>query len=208
VLGFLNSDDLLLPGVLAKAGRYFENHPEIDVVSAHGYIVDDNDRVVRKSFSRKFGIARYCERGTVLLQQSTFFRAEAFGRTGGFNVENRTCWDGELWVDLALAGARFGLCHDYWGCFRLHADSLCGRGTPDIQAGYLADSLRLLTRLGATERQFPIRRSSVALDWLREPRTLGARFVDSWLRAVGLGRKFPPQNFGISRYSIPAVSGR
>ena len=208
VFGFLNSDDRLLPGVLAKVARYFENHPGVDVVSGHGYVVDDNDRVVRKAFSHKFDLARYCTQGTALLQQSTFFRAQAFRRTRGFNVENRTCWDGELWVDLALAGSRFGLYHDYWSCFRIHEDSISGRGTADIQARYLTDSLRILGRLGAPERRSRSSHSSVLLNWLREPRTLGAKLADSWLRTVGLGRKFAPNDLGISRDNLEAVTRR
>ncbi len=40
------------------------------------------------------------------MQQSTFFRRSAFEAVGGFNAENRSCWDGELFVSMAANGAK------------------------------------------------------------------------------------------------------
>jgi hypothetical protein len=64
----------------------------------------------------------------VLAHQSTFFRAEAFRKAGGFNINNRIAWDGELWVDLALTGARFGRTSNFLSAFRIHGDSITGSG--------------------------------------------------------------------------------
>ena len=43
VMAFLNSDDLLLPGSLHYVARYFERHPEVDVVYGHRVLVDEDD---------------------------------------------------------------------------------------------------------------------------------------------------------------------
>ena len=43
VMAFLNSDDLLLPGSLHYVARYFERHPDVDVVYGHRVLVDKND---------------------------------------------------------------------------------------------------------------------------------------------------------------------
>ena len=57
---------------------------------------------------------------------STFFRREAFRRCGGFNPQNRTCWDGELAVDLALSGADIGYTQQVLGEFRVYPESITG----------------------------------------------------------------------------------
>lgn len=35
IMGWLNSDDLLLPGALQRIGAYFAAHPDVDVVYGH-----------------------------------------------------------------------------------------------------------------------------------------------------------------------------
>ena len=43
IMGWLNSDDLLLPGALACIGTYFPAHPEVDVVYGNRLMIDDED---------------------------------------------------------------------------------------------------------------------------------------------------------------------
>ena len=54
IFGFLNSDDYLLPGSLAKIRSYFQDHRGIDVVSGHGLIVDGLGKVLRRNYSDRF----------------------------------------------------------------------------------------------------------------------------------------------------------
>ena len=42
IMAYLNSDDMLMPGVLRYVEEYFQNHPEVDVVYGHRVIVDEN----------------------------------------------------------------------------------------------------------------------------------------------------------------------
>jgi len=59
-----------------------------------------------------------------LAQQATFFRPEYFKKAGGFNKTSQVAWDGELWIDMALAGAKFGRIDNYLGTFRIYPGSL------------------------------------------------------------------------------------
>jgi hypothetical protein len=43
IMGWLNSDDLLLPGALAHVARYFADHPDVDVVYGNRLMIDGND---------------------------------------------------------------------------------------------------------------------------------------------------------------------
>jgi glycosyltransferase involved in cell wall biosynthesis len=124
IYGFLNADDLLADGALSDVARAFARFPEIDVISAHGWLIDGDGRRIRRKYSNHFSIWRYAHQGAYLLQQSTFFRADAFKSARGFNPDNRTCWDGELWLDMALAGRRFKTVRGFWSSFRVHEGSL------------------------------------------------------------------------------------
>lgn len=128
VFGFLNSDDLLEPGALSGAARYFETYPEVEVVSGHSWIVDAEGRKKRRFYSDRFSLRMAKYGACILAQQSTFFRSEIFRRVGGFNVDNLSAWDGELYVDMALAGARFALVPEFWSRFRVHEEGITGSG--------------------------------------------------------------------------------
>lgn len=124
IFGFLNSDDVLLPHTLFRVIEFFKTHPDVDVVSGHSIVTDEHDRKIRNSYSDRFSLHRFPYGSVVLMQQSTFFRADMFKKVGGFNITNRSIWDGELFADMALHGARFALVNEFWSAFRLHSESI------------------------------------------------------------------------------------
>lgn len=133
VCAYLNSDDALLPGSLMRVAAAFAAHPAADVIHGHGYFVDADDGVLRRFRSDRFDLRRYAFGGVVLMQQATFFRRDAFVEAGGFNTENRTCWDAELWVDFGLAGKTFVRINEDLAQFRIHAQSISGSGRLERQ---------------------------------------------------------------------------
>lgn len=124
IYGFLNSDDVLLPGAVSRVVRFFNSHPDVDVVSGHAIVMDEHDRNLRYSYSDRCSLVRYAYGAAVLMQPSTFFRSKPFKKVGGFNVVNRTNWDGELFIDMRLHGARFALMNDFLSGYRLQPDSI------------------------------------------------------------------------------------
>jgi glycosyltransferase involved in cell wall biosynthesis len=126
VYGFLNADDVLFMGTLSKVASFFKEHHDIGVVSAHSFIIDQNDRKLRNSYSDNFSLLLNAYGVGVLMQPSTFFKKNIFFRSGGFNMDNKTNWDGELFIDMALKGARFALVNEFWSGYRLHPFSITG----------------------------------------------------------------------------------
>jgi glycosyltransferase involved in cell wall biosynthesis len=129
VYGYLNSDDTLEPAALSKVKAYLEAHPTVDVVSGHGWVTDRDDRRLRRIWSEPFRKLFVAYGAAILVQPSTFFRKTAYLKTDGFNPSNRGTWDGELWVDMFLAGARFGLLNARLSCYRLHSVSITNSGS-------------------------------------------------------------------------------
>lgn len=126
IFGFLNSDDILLPGTIQTVAKMFRLHSDLDVISGHSLILDEEGNIVRISHSDPFSLRSVAYGSCVLMQPSTFFKKDAFRLINGFNVGNQSNWDGELFVDMALNGAKYGLINDVWSGYRVHADSVTG----------------------------------------------------------------------------------
>lgn len=129
ILGFLNADDVLLPGALHRVASFFSSHPGMDMAMGNGYILDEHGRKKRWIEAADFTVRRYLYGGAHWLQQSTFFRRSIYLRSPGFNPLNRTCWDGELFVQMKLQGARIGYIDADLSGFRIHPGSNTGSGT-------------------------------------------------------------------------------
>ena len=126
ILGFLNADDLLLPGSLEKVVHEFRRQPWADVVSGHGYLANASGQVGAPFISDRWNLTRFAYDACVLVQAATFFRRSTFQQVEGFNEDNQTAWDMELWADLALAGARFHAFDEFLAVYRLHTASITG----------------------------------------------------------------------------------
>jgi glycosyltransferase involved in cell wall biosynthesis len=138
IFGYINADDLLLPEALLFVAEYFKNNPDVDVLCGNGYQTDEHGRVVKKIFSTAWSLKGYAYGAVNTVQQATFFRRTAFESAGGFNLKNRTCWDGELLVDMAIAGARIKNTNRMIGSFRVYDGSISGSGR--LLVPYLEDS--------------------------------------------------------------------
>lgn len=128
VYGYLNSDDRFRPCALDWVLDYFDSHPATDVLLGAIALIDENGRPSprKRTQDRPFDLRKYAVRACNVFQQGTFFRREAFRKTSGFNLERKTVWDGELVVDLALAGCRFDYTSRVLGDFRIYPQSISG----------------------------------------------------------------------------------
>lgn len=143
---FLNSDDMILPDALKKVSLFFQLNADIDVLVGNGYRLEKNKKTLIKSDDWNLDYFKYG--ANCIFQQSTFFRATSYINAKGFNVNNSTCWDGELWVDIALSGAKFKLINECFGLFRIHPDSISGSNR--LYKKYKKDQLRISSKINKT----------------------------------------------------------
>jgi hypothetical protein len=119
------------------------------------------------------------------MQQAAFWRGEAFSAVGGFNYRNRLSWDGEFWIDLALAGKRFRRIDEYWACFRAHEESITHNfHTSNIDTPFGREQRRLLEKAlrRPSEPGDGLRSAMTRIEkWLVDPKNL-------WLRLGGAVR--------------------
>jgi len=129
ILGYLNADDRFLPYALDYVRRYFEAHPEVDLLLGAIRLIDEQGRpYLRRRTPDRLSLQGYAYETCNFWQQATFFRRHIFERVGGFNVDAKVGWDAELVIDMALAGARIGYTNVLLGDFRLHPESITCSG--------------------------------------------------------------------------------
>jgi glycosyltransferase involved in cell wall biosynthesis len=126
ILGFLNSDDVLMPGAISRIVRAFHDNPSIDLATGHAYIIDAANHRLRKSYTDRFHLQAFAYEACLICQQSTFFRADLFRKVGGFNERNRIAWDAELFLNLLSRSDRYVVLDDFLSAFRLHSEAITG----------------------------------------------------------------------------------
>lgn len=128
VFGYLNADDMLQPNALFRVVRLFRQNPSVDVLFGNGVVINEEGLVKRRCFSDSFTLISAAYGAAVVIQPSTFFRKASFLRTGGFNVANTSNWDGELFIDMALNGAKVKRTADCLSAYRISSGSITGSG--------------------------------------------------------------------------------
>ncbi len=121
---YLNADDVFLPGAFREAVKAFHDHPEAGAVIGNGYIVGDDGAYIRRAISSRFSARRFVRGQSFALQQSTFYRADAFRAVGGFNLQNTTSWDAEILVDMDRRGYPLINVGGDWSLFRMQPNSI------------------------------------------------------------------------------------
>lgn len=144
VYGFLNADDVLLPGALRAVAAGMLSC-DADVVSGHAMMIDARGVATRRAYSDQFSVKAVANGGCVLMQPSTFFSASMFRKVGGFREDERFNWDAELWIDMALQGARFAVIPEVLSGFRLHPGTITA--SPDARIRHRRHQLRTFTRI-------------------------------------------------------------
>lgn len=107
IRGWLNADDILLPGAVAFVGRFFRDHPEVDVLcGACRYVFDDGRREIRGVAE---GDLRLLDVYDPIHQPSCFWRRTIHEHVGPLDVSLRYAMDWDLFLRFARAGARFAV---------------------------------------------------------------------------------------------------
>lgn len=124
ILGFVNADDMLLPGALDRVAAEFKKKPNAEVIYGHGLELDASGKLIQKVWSTPWNIKSHAYGVAVTVQPATFFKNKCFRRSAGFNVHNKTCWDAEFFIDLSNQGASFYSINEFLGAYRMYPGTI------------------------------------------------------------------------------------
>jgi glycosyltransferase involved in cell wall biosynthesis len=130
IVGVLNADDVYIPGALSHVREYFQAHPEVDVLLAGGFLINENtgnwklvlpSRITKRSLSLdRFGSLTF-------FHQGMFYRRDRYPELF-FNQTNKINWDKEFLINLFQANAKFGYLNLPLALFRINDNSLTYQG--------------------------------------------------------------------------------
>lgn len=121
IMGWLNSDDMLMPGALHHIGEYFARHPEVDVVYGHRVIIDEQDREIGRWFMPKHH-ADTLKWFDLVPQETLFWRAQCYQEIGGLDESFQFAMDWDLLLRFEQAGCIIRRLPYFLGCFRSHPE--------------------------------------------------------------------------------------
>lgn len=161
IVGWVNSDDVLLPGALSRASAAFAARPDAEWLHGRCRIIDENDRTMRRWVSLyKHYRCRHHSFDNLLTenyvsQMTAFWRRRVHDEIGYLDPALDLAFDYDLFLRLARRGAPIYL-DDEIACFRMYGSSKSGAGftaqldqAVAITARYRSPSAWLRLRIGA-----------------------------------------------------------
>jgi GT2 family glycosyltransferase len=139
-VGWLNADDLLLAGGLARMAGFLDAHPECVAVYGRAHIIDGAGRVIGEFPTRPFR-RRRLSRTSIICQPASLIRAQTWRRVGGLDESLDVCLDYDLWLRVSRCG-RIGYLDDFVACSRDHP----GTKSRTRKARLYEEAFRILQR--------------------------------------------------------------
>ena len=127
IVGWINSDDVLLPGALRIIGNYYVKHPETDFVNGLTIQIDKSDRIIRfiHIIMSKFFFERGCYN---ISQQGMFWKRKLFEKIGFLNDSFHAKMDVEWLIRNYESHSKIQLLNKYIGAIRIYDDTKTARG--------------------------------------------------------------------------------
>jgi glycosyltransferase involved in cell wall biosynthesis len=169
IIGYLNSDDVLLPGALAYVAKAFARHPDVDVIYGHRVCIDADGFEIGRCVLPPHD-AKTLQWADYIPQETLFWRRRVWEAVGPFDETFHFALDWDFILRAQTAGFRFMRLPRFLACFRIHDH----QKTIDLQEIGAAEMRRLRTReLGELPGVYEIRQAisgyilrQVAFDWM------------------------------------------
>lgn len=141
IQAYLNSDDVLLPGALARVAEHFRRHPDWDLVYGNAWHVDVDDRILDHYPTDGYSRARLLQ-DCCICQPAAFWRRRIAERIGPFDPTLHYALDLDYWLRIDGAGGRIVHVPEVLACSRLHAQTKTLSCRLDVYREIIAVSVR------------------------------------------------------------------
>jgi glycosyltransferase involved in cell wall biosynthesis len=119
IMGWINADDMLLPGALAYVSRFFAARPEVDVVYGHRVLLDEHDRDIGFWVTPRHS-ADSLQWLDWIPQETVFWRRRVWEAVGEIDEEFALAFDWDLFSRFHASGARIVRLPRFLGAYRRH----------------------------------------------------------------------------------------
>jgi glycosyltransferase involved in cell wall biosynthesis len=150
IMGWLCSDDLLLPGALQAVGEFFARNPRIMAVYGDALWIDGDGRYLRPKREIPFNRFVFLHDHNYIPQPSMFWRRSLYREVGGLDRAFNLAMDGDLWDRFAQRGT-IDHVPRYLSCMRCYPEQKTRALRPQAEAENAALRIR---RLGTTGEYF------------------------------------------------------
>lgn len=154
-LTWLNADDFMPQGCLARVVRSLESHSECEWFTANFCRILDDGSVVEIGWGPHW-LPKWLQtrqQPLAVYGPSTFFSKKLFDRLGGMKVYQNFMMDTDLWMRFIVAGVKQRRINCICWVFRMHADSKTAefgdhKLSPDQRARFEAERKRAISETG------------------------------------------------------------
>lgn len=142
ILGWLNADDVYLPGAVKRAVTFLREHPDTAAVYSDGLIIDADGRFLGQWRGCDFSLRELLLGRCFICQPTIFMRRDAVEEVGWLDESLHYTMDYDLWLRLGLR-TRLGYLPERGAAFRLHPFSkTCTQAT-----AFHGERLRVLDKV-------------------------------------------------------------
>lgn len=161
IVGWLCSDDVLLPGALSRVVEIFEKNPEVDAVYGNAVLIDTAGNIFRPKREINFHPWLLVGDHNYIPQPAMFWRRCIHERIGYLREDLHYTMDLELWLRFGKYGCRVLHVDEYFAGMRCHSQQKVlvhpkelAVENDDLRAAYQPDWFRWLPErfLRATAR--------------------------------------------------------
>jgi glycosyltransferase involved in cell wall biosynthesis len=124
IFGWLNSDDLYMPGAFECATAALAEFPAKGVVHGDYLFIDSSDRTIGYQYAFDFNLNQFKYEGYHIWAQAMFWRREVHERFSGFDPHLHMTMDYQMILEFGIneREAAFQRVPMALGCFRRHAE--------------------------------------------------------------------------------------
>lgn len=121
LLGWINSDDVLMPNVLQNSASIYTKNPNIGILFGDYVLIDESSRITRCKLVPKNGIEWYAKRGLwVFSSTGVLFSRKGYDIVGGLHADLDFVMDADLYMRMLFQGVQYKHLGCYVGGFRRH----------------------------------------------------------------------------------------
>lgn len=122
ILGWLNADEMYLPGTISLINTMFEGNPNLDIIFGDTIFCDQSGKFIRLKSSYSFSELTLYKYGAYISTCSFFFRKRCldFLKKPIFNEELNFSMDWDFFIALNKAQLEFHYVPKALGIFRVH----------------------------------------------------------------------------------------